>query len=99
MIRHIVLFKLKSFQNEALKSAKLEEIKLALEALTALIPEIKLLNVGVNYNPAEQFDISLLTEFASIDDLQAYVSHPDHIAAAKIIREVLESRACVDSVF
>lgn len=98
MIRHIVLFKLNSFQNEALKVAKLQEIKLALEALPARISEIKLLSVGINTNTAEQFDISLLTEFASIEDMHAYVAHPDHVAAAIIIREVLESRACVDSV-
>lgn len=98
MIRHVVLFKLKSFQNEALKVAKLQEIEDALNALPAIIAEIKLLSVGINANPAEQFDISLLTEFASMEDMHTYVAHPDHVAAAKIIREVLESRACVDSV-
>ena len=56
MIRHIVLFKFKSFESEALKSAKMQEIKLGLEALPAIIPEVKLLTVGLNVNTAEQFD-------------------------------------------
>ncbi len=99
MIRHIVLFKFKSFESEALKSAKMQEIKLGLEALPAMIPEVKLLTVGLNVNTAEQFDLSLLTEFSSMEDLHTYAVHPDHLAVGKIIREVLEARSCVDSIF
>jgi len=98
MIRHIVLFKLKSFESETLKNTKAQKIKLDLETLPAIIPEIKLMNVGINTNPEEQFDISLVTEFASMEDLHTYAVHPKHLAVGKIIREVLEARACVDSV-
>jgi hypothetical protein len=97
MIRHIVLFKLNPFVAETEKLTKLQEIKIGLERLPTLIPEIKLLSVGINTNPAEQYDLSLLTEFNSIEDLHAYAVHPDHVAVGKIIREVLEARACVDS--
>lgn len=99
MIRHIVLFKLKPFDTELAKNEKLLEIKKGLEALPALIPELKLLSVGINANPAEQYDISLLTEFSTMADLHTYAVHPDHVAVGKIIREVLEARACVDSEF
>ena len=99
MIRHIVLFKLKPFTTDAAKAAKLQEIKIGLEALPELISELKLAEVGINMNPAESFDISLVTEFDTMTDLEIYVKHPDHQAVAKIIREVLESRACVDSVW
>ncbi len=98
MIQHIVLFKLKPFQSEAEKAAKLQEIKIALEVLPEVISELKLLEVGINVNPAEVFDFSLVTEFESMSDLQAYAIHPEHLAVASIIREVMESRACVDSV-
>lgn len=97
MIRHIVLFKLKPFEKEEAKSLKLNEIKKGLEALPAFIPQIKLLSVGVNTNPSELYDISLLTEFESLEALAVYVAHPNHVAVGKIIREVLDSRACVDS--
>ena len=97
MIRHIVLFKFKAFDTEVAKIAKLQEIKSRLEALPELISEIKLLSVGINANPAEAYDLNLLTEFASMDDLHTYAVHPDHVAVGKIIREVLEARACVDS--
>ncbi len=99
MIRHIVLFKMKAFENEALKQQKLTEIKNALEALQTAIPELKLIKAGININPLEQYDLSLLTEFDTMDDLQTYATHPKHVAVGKTIREVLESRACVDSDF
>ncbi len=99
MIRHIVLFKFKPFVAEEEKAGKLQEIKKGLDALPALIPELKLLKIGINMNPNEQYDLSLLSEFKSMADLDAYAVHPEHVAVAKIIREVLESRACVDSEF
>ncbi len=99
MIRHIVLFKFKPFVSEEEKASKLEEIKKGLDALPALISELKLLKVGINMNPKEDYDLSLLSEFKSMKDLDTYAVHPEHVAVAKIIREVLEARACVDSEF
>lgn len=98
MIQHIVLFKLKPFQNESEKAAKLQEIKLALELLPEVISELKLLEVRINVNPSEEYDISLVTEFECMNDLKTYANHPEHLAVAAIIREVMERRACVDSV-
>lgn len=99
MIKHIVLFKLAEFESESAKQQKLNEIKTGLEALPALIKEIKLLEVGLNANPAEKFDIALTTEFESMDDLKIYAQHPDHLKVAAIIRAVLADRACVDYQF
>lgn len=98
MIQHIVLFQLKTFDSESAKQSKMSEIKVALEALPELIPQLKLLQVGLNVNPNEAFDISLLTHFESMEDLHTYAVHPEHVAVGKIIREVLAGRACVDAV-
>lgn len=96
MIKHIVLFQLKPFDSEENKNNKLEEIKNGLLALEAKIPQLKSIEVGLNFNPAEMFDIALTTTFESMEDLDIYAKHPDHITVAKIIREVLQSRSCVD---
>ncbi len=96
MIKHIVLFKLKEFTSEDEKTAKLTEIKTALETLPPIIKEIKSMTVGINCNPNEAFDIALETTFNNLEDLEVYAKHPDHVAAGSIIREVLDSRACVD---
>jgi hypothetical protein len=99
MIRHIVLFKFKAQETEALKAEKLEGFKKGLEALPAIIPQVKLLKVGLNSNPSEQFDMSLLTEFETMEDLHTYAIHPEHQKVSVQMREIMEARACVDSEF
>ena len=99
MIKHIVLFKLVEFESTEAKQAKLDEIKAGLEALPKLIPELKLLTVGINVNSAEKYDIALTTEFNTMDDLSIYAKHPDHVKVGGIIRAVLAERACVDYSF
>jgi hypothetical protein len=96
MIKHIVLFKLKEFSNQEEKELKIKEIKKGLEALKNKIPELKKIMVNININPNEKFDICLETEHDDMNGLSAYAVHPDHVAVGKIIREVLEARACVD---
>ena len=69
MIRHIVLFKLVEFPSVEEKTAKLNEIKSGLEALKDKIEQLKLIEVGINVNPNETFDLALVTEFDSLADL------------------------------
>ncbi|MDD2799233.1 MAG: Dabb family protein [Bacteroidales bacterium] len=96
MVKHIVLFKLKEFESEEAKSSKLSEIKASLEGLTSKIEVLKSMEVGINANSSEMYDFSLTSEFEKMEDVEVYAKHPDHLAVAKIIREHLESRACVD---
>ena len=97
MLRHIVLFKLKPFDNEEDKLRQLNLIKSELEALQELIPVINFMRVYINENPAEDFDFMLETEVASIEDLPKYAEHPEHIRVAnQYIKPYAEKRACVD---
>ena len=54
------------------------------------------LHVGLNINPSEKWDICLDSTFDSLEDVKAYSVHPDHVAAAGIIKDAKEDRACVD---
>ena len=97
MLRHIVLFKLKPFNNEEDKLRQLNLIKSELEALQGLIPAINFMRVYINENPAEDFDFMLETEVASIEDLPKYAEHPEHIRVAyQYIKPYADRRACVD---
>ncbi len=96
MIKHIVLFKLKSFESATAKTNKLAEIKTGLLALSTKIETLRSIEVGINCNENEEFDIALTTTFDNIAGLDIYAKHPDHVAVGKIIREVLELRSCVD---
>ena len=97
MIRHIVMFKLKEFQTPAEKEAKMREIKERLEALKDKIDVLRMIRVDFNCNPEETWDIILTTGLATLEDVNTYANHPEHVAVAKgIIGPVKADRACVD---
>ena len=100
MVRHIVMFKLKEFETPEAKEAKMQEIKVALEALIDKIDVLRMIRLDFNVNPAETWDIILTTELDSLADVTTYANHPEHIAVAKnIIGPVKADRACVDYEF
>ena len=97
MVRHIVMFKLKEFDTPEEKEAKMQEIKIALEALIDKIDVLRMIRLDFNVNPAETWDIILTTELDSLADVNTYANHPEHVAVAKnIIGPVKADRACVD---
>ena len=99
MIKHVVLFKMKPFASAEEKSNKLNEIRNELLGLKGKLDFLRHIEVGINANPAESFDLALITEFDSMTDLERYAIHPDHVAVAKLIGPVKDDRACVDYVF
>ncbi|MGL5317698.1 MAG: Dabb family protein [Bacteroidales bacterium] len=99
MIKHIVMFQLKELDTPEAKEAKLQEIKKGLEDLVGKVPTLISMVVGINCNPAEKYDLTLISEFESMEALEEYVVHPDHVAIGAVIRECLRARACVDYAF
>lgn len=96
MIKHIVLFKFKEDLPTEEKKNKSEKIKTDLEALVEKVETLRKMEVGININPDEDYDLSLVSEFDDMNGLKAYAIHPDHVKAGAAIREILEKRACVD---
>lgn len=99
MVKHIVLFKLKENLPSAEKAEIAQCFKVAIEALPATIPTIRKIFVGINCNPDEKWDICLESEFETLTDVKAYATHPAHIAAAGILKEAKQDRACCDYEF
>ena len=102
MVKHIVLFKLKETLSQEEKLKVMNDFKAAIEALPAkigLITSIRHIFVGLNANSAEKWDICLDSEFDTLADVNAYAVHPDHVAAAGLLKEVKADRACVDYEF
>ncbi len=96
MVKHIVLFKLRNDIPEETRRAAALRFKEAIEALPPKIDVIRNIEVGLNMNPDETWTIALYGEFDTLADVRAYATHPDHVAAGKLLAEVRESRACVD---
>ena len=96
MVKHIVLFKLKDDVPAEEKLAVMIKFKEAIEALPAKISVIRKVEVGLNINPGETWNIALYSEFDTLEDVRYYATHPEHVAAGKILAGTKESRACVD---
>ena len=72
-------------------------IKSELEKLPAVISELKEIKVGININPAEEWDLSLEALVNDMDSLDSYANHPAHQRIVKeMIAPIKEGRACVD---
>ena len=100
MINHIVLFKLKEFENEDLKAVVGSKIKRALLTLQDRISEIKFIQVGENYElNSASWDIGLITHFESLGDLEIYRIHPEHLKVIELIKANTTEKAAVDFEF
>ncbi|MEG1616474.1 MAG: Dabb family protein [Bacteroidales bacterium] len=99
MIKHVLLFKLREMETPELKMEIMLEIKTRLEGLKAVIPAIHSIEVGINANPKESYDIALISEHQDWDALATYRDDPHHVAVAQFIAQYREERACADFVF
>lgn len=98
MIRHIVMFKFKEEAEGRTKAENLAIAKAMLEALPGMIDLIRASSVTVNSPNADpsNYDLCLVCDFDSFEDLAAYIIHPDHKAVGAFMRPVRLDRACVD---
>lgn len=94
MIKHIVTFKLAGNPEERLQTSK--KFKEALMNLPGKIETLKSMEVGVNSNPDEDWDIVLTAIVDDMNGLKEYATHPLHVKAASIIKDIKAARACVD---
>jgi hypothetical protein len=97
MVKHIVSFKLTGTADE--RRAVAEAFKAALLALPEQIDVLQSMEVGINENPAEDWDVVLTAIVPTMADVAVYAKHPAHVAAAGLLAGHKESRACVDYEF
>ena len=94
MIKHIVSFKLKG--SDAQRSEAAQAFRDALLALPSVVDCLESMEVGINENPAEDWDIVLTATIDKMENVAVYATHPAHVAAAAIIAPVKDARACID---
>ena len=97
MVKHIVSFKLKGDAAARLDAAC--RFKDALLALPEQISVLQSMEVGINANPLESWDVVLTAVVPTMADVDTYARHPAHVAAAAIIAPLKADRACVDYEF
>lgn len=94
MVVHIVLAKLKS----AATPEQVNRAVAALQALPGKIPGLQELSCGPNVSPAraQGYGFGLVARFSGRAELAAYGPHPEHQAAAALLREVADDLVVVD---
>ena len=90
MIRHIVMWKFRPGTE-----AQQAEFFRGLRGLQGQIPQLLRCEVGVNAGPGD-FDAVLVSEFASLEDLERYKNDPRHQAVSALCKGIRTHRASVD---
>ena len=94
MVKHIVTFKLTGTPEE--RHAVAQSFKDALDKLPSQIDVLRSIEVGINENPAESWDVVLTAIVDKMSDVEVYAKHPAHVAAAGLLAGHKADRACVD---
>jgi len=97
MIRHIVSWKLQTQAMGATKAENLVRMRMALEALPGKVEAIRHLKVGIDgLRSDSSWDIVLIVDFETWDDLRTYQQHPEHLKVAELVAGLRQERAVVD---
>lgn len=94
MTKHIVTFQLAGTPEE--RHCLALKFKNALLELPCVIDVLESMEVGVNQNPVEEWDVALTAIVPTMADVATYAAHPAHLAAAAILKGHVRARACVD---
>ena len=98
MVKHIILWRLRSELSAEEKREKAQAIKQGLEGLKGQIPGLIDIHVQIDGRlETSNADIMLDCTLDSYDSLKAYAVHPAHVAVANgVVRPNTELRTCLD---
>lgn len=97
MIKHIVMWRFAEAADGSDKAANLTRARDELAELDDVVPGMGAFEVAIGADPLEHtYDLVLYSEFDSPEALQAYATHPRHVAVAQFIARVRTERACMD---
>lgn len=95
MIRHIVFFKLQD-SSEANKQL----VKDRIMSMQGKMDFVKHLEVGINFSTEERaFDLALISDFETKEDLNTYATHPIHVEVVNFIKSLNTVSKVVDYEF
>ncbi len=93
MIRHVVVFKLKSDVSPPERDRWLEASRRA----HAKIRSVRAYNIGANLmHLPRSYDVAVVADFDTLEDVQHYAEHPEHTAVVELSRRLSEHIASVD---
>ncbi len=99
MVKHVILWNLKSTYSEEEKQKIRLGIKEGLESLAGKIPGMIDIRVNIDRLESSTADLMLDSTFENEEALKGYSVHPEHVAVANSkVRPFTEVRSCLDYV-
>ncbi len=97
MIKHIVLWKLKTEAEGASAAENGKKIVEMFKTLDGKVPGLLSIESGIDFNrSAAAWDVGLVTAFATRKDLDFYQDFPAHVAIKQFIGKVSSDRSVID---
>lgn len=98
MVKHIILWKLRSEMSASEKQEAAQAIKEGLESLQGQVPGLVDIHVQIDGRlESSNADIMLDSTLESEEALKGYAVHPAHVAVANgVVRPNTELRTCLD---
>lgn len=92
------MFKFKDFAEGRSKAENVQITKDMLDKLPSSISHIMNSQtfVGAAAQKEDNCDLILISDFESLETLEKYKVHPDHVAVGNFMRPVRISRTCID---
>jgi len=95
MVRHIVFFKLAD-SSEANKQL----VKDRIMSMQGKMDFVKHLEAGINFSTEERaFDVLLMSDFETKEDLQMYATHPVHVEVVNFIKSLNAVSKVIDYIY
>ena len=92
MVKHIVMYKLKN-------PADADDMIARFLSMRGKIEVLRSLDAGKNeVESARAYDVALVCEFDSLEDLSIYANHPVHLPVKEYVHSVIEKAHSVDFV-
>ena len=95
MVKHIVFWKINENGTEEDRRKNVQLFVQKTEYLKSIIPQIKEAKVGYNVNEGDVFHVCIDSVFESLEDLETYINHPEHLK----VREFMNSISYDKTVF
>ena len=54
------------------------------------------MKTGVNINSKNEYDAILISEFETMEDLETYKNHPEHIKVSNLCKSIRIDRQAID---
>ena len=97
MTKHIILWTLQDTLSAEEKASVKAAIKAGLEGLAGQIPGLLEIHVQTDCLPSSNADLMLDSTFTDAEAVQAYATHPAHVAVADgKVRPYTKIRSCLD---